>query len=230
MKTSIKLLLGIAIAVLLTMVGTGWSFRQQYDQLDHSDPFAQFSRQKLPAFRVLKVIGSQGERFLLQPGASPVLRIHPEHQSEVTYKIAGDTLLIRYTLSYPDNDYNDLRAGDALQIRPTVVISAPAIQAVTVERATCKLANWQLANLTLAQTGPKGAFALENMIIGALQATMTGNSLLSAEAKNTIGQAKVTINGRASFIVGKTNFTSLQLRADSTATVQMPGALLAKIK
>lgn len=230
MKTSIKLLIGVAIAVLLTMVGAGWSFRQQYDQLDHSDPFAQSSKQSLPAFRVLKLVGDQGESILVQPGLSPTLRIHPDHQTEVTYKISGDTLLIRYKLSYVDNDYNELQRGEAPGMTPTVVISTPMLQAVLVERTNCKLANWQLADLTLAQIGERGAFALENNTIGALQATMMGRSLLSAEAKNVVGRATVTVRERASFLVGETTFTALTLRADSAATVQLPGALLAKIK
>ncbi len=230
MKTSIKLLIGIAVAVLLTMIGAGWSFRQQYDQLDHSDPFAQFTKQALPAFRVLKLVGDQGERFLVQPGVSPILRIQPEHQAEVSYRTIGDTLLVRYKLSYPDTEYDELHAGDAHGIRPAVVVTTPMLQAVLVERATCKVANWNVANLTLTQLGPKGAFALADNRINSLQASLMSSGLLSAEDKNTVAQATITLKDKASFLVGQTAFTALTLHADSAATLLLPGALLAKIK
>ncbi|MBC8152316.1 MAG: hypothetical protein H7Z72_05340 [Bacteroidetes bacterium] len=231
MKTSIKLLIGIAIAVLLTMVGTGWSFRHQYDQLDHSDPFAQYSRQTLPVFRVLRVVGSPGEVFLVQPGSAPTLRINSRFQQKIAYRIVGDTLVVQYTPTDGElTDDRGIRAGDALSGLPLAVVAVPALQTVLVENATCKLANWKLASLTISQTGPNGATELGNTIIDDLQATVSGGSLLRTAGKNAINRATVMVKNKATFVAGEHTFAALQLRADSTATVTLPGSLLAKIR
>ena len=231
MKTSIKLLIGIAIAVLLTMIGAGWSFRRQYDQLDHSDTYAQYSRQTLPPFRVLKVVGSPGELFLVQPGRRSTLRVRSDFQMKISYESLGDTLLVRYE---PDTnqsvDDRGVSAGTALSATPIAVLSLPALPSIRVENATCLLANWQATSLTVAQTGRNGALGLRHLSIGELDATVAGGSLLRAEAQNRIGRATVTVRDQAIFIADSPVFNSLTLRADPAATVKLPGALLAKIR
>lgn len=231
MKTSLKLLVGLCAAVMLTIIGAGWSFRQQYDQLDHADPFAQYAKQALPAFRVLKITGTPGEVFLVQPGTAANLRVRTVDQPLVTFRSIGDTLLIRYVSRVGDpGDDNGTQAGSALRGEPIAVVSVPTLQTVVVEKTNCKLANWQLASLTLTQTGPNGVTGLANMTIGTLQATVSGGSLLKTGEKNAIGQATVTVKDRASFVVAETSVTSLTLRADSAATVTLPGNLLRRMQ
>ena len=73
MKTSLKLLIGLALTLLIAMFGAAISLRNQYDKLDKSDKYASWQKKSLPAFRAVHITGPSAALVQIEPGSTPRL-------------------------------------------------------------------------------------------------------------------------------------------------------------
>ncbi|WP_234734458.1 hypothetical protein [Tellurirhabdus bombi] len=230
MKTSNKLLIGLLAVVVLAMFGFNTVLKSEYKKIDLTDEFYGFDRQTVAPFKVIKIEGSNHQFVEIRSGKDYAFRLEKHHQedSKVTHRVVGDTLVV--TIPIP-KDYRPYEAGTSSRWgKPVAYIIAPSLEGIRVSGATGKLANWQANDLNVIVSDSAGGLLLEKTNIRNLRATVEKTSLLEAGRPNQIGNATISVKNNARFISRTAQIDALSVQADTSAMVELPGALLSKLK
>ena len=226
MKTSNRLL-GVLLALtLFAILGSNLVLKAEYDQIDFKDPFYGYSRESATPFKVVRLQGGYSFLVQVQPGKDFEVRLSEREKSFVKWQVRGDTLELTFSLE--DNPFY-YRAADAFNHRPVAYISAPELKAVHSYGSTCKLTGWQHARWILTQQGFKSGMLLKDNLIDTLSAVVQQGGLLQVDSDNRIGKTRVQVIDSSSFVVRKDVFKEVQIQADSTASVNLPGTLFLKL-
>ncbi|MGV3558207.1 hypothetical protein [Larkinella arboricola] len=225
MKTSNKLLIGLFVICLLTLVGANMALKEKHDKIDFNDPFYGLASMSLKPFRVLKLEGNDAGLLSVQTGKTYEVRLPDKAREQFTFRYQGDTLLLRYT---PPSVPWQSRANMYLDAVPSAVILTPTLQAVITNRISCNVNRLTTDKLTVVQE--RAGVMLTNSTIGTLTVTDTQGSDLHAKPTNRIGTALITSRDSSNLLVEHDVFGTLTLETDSLATVKVPGGLLKKLK
>jgi hypothetical protein len=226
MKTSNRLLWVLLACTMLAILGSNLVLKAEYDRIDFKDPFYGYSRESATPFSVLKLQGGYSFLVQVQPGKDFEVRVSEKEKSFVKWQVRGDTLQLTFSLEDSPFYY---RVGDAFNHRPVAYISAPQLKAVHAYGSTCKLTGWQHADWILTHQGLKSGMQLIDNAIDTLSATVQQGGFLQVDAKNRIGKTQVRVMDSSSFVARKDVFESVKIQADSTASVNLPGALFLKL-
>ena len=98
MKTSIKLLCLLAVITLTGMLSVNGLLKQQYDRIDWTNPYQNFTTQPIPALRHVRISGTPDYEIKLERNASAQALLDPDLSGHI-FKTdrRGDTLLITFT-------------------------------------------------------------------------------------------------------------------------------------
>lgn len=223
MKTSDKLILSLFGLVLAALFGFNLTLKAEYDKIDFNDPLYGYEPTAVRPWKVLKITGTHQEKIQYQPGKAFEIRVQELNKQRLAQRVSGDTLIVSYT---PERLRKDARPGESFDEVPVAYVMAPALTTVIVDGATCSLKNINQPNLSIRQTG--GGLELLGSTIGNLTIDASRGSAIRAGIASQIRQASVTVRDSSRLEVNQDGFGSLQLRADSTAMLRLPGSLLRK--
>lgn len=232
MKTSIKLLIGLALTLIVVMFGAAVTLRSQYDKLDKTDKYARWQKKPLPAFQAVAITGPSAAIVQIEPGATTRLladTLGRWKKPTYTYRVERDTLFLQLN---PVDGWNlDVHDEDDEWHSPQIVVQLPALTAVSTTNVLCQIHDFNGAILRVNLAGKGGRTAFEHLKYNQLTATMLGHNQLTLYGiNNTIAQA--TISARdSSRLFQYTDFTQgLTITADPAATLRLTGKALQQVK
>ncbi len=223
MKTSNQLLLTLFVVLLLVIIGSAMVLKTEYEKIDRKDPFYGYTKEASQPFHTVQLQGNHPELIQLQPGDNFEIRVGNSIQDLVSWKVQGDTLTLSYF--YPE-ERNRHPESFAFFGKPVVYILAPQLSVVKAEGITCQLSGWKAKDLTLQQTGAQRGMLLTENALENVSATLAQGSLIQIEASNQIQKLQAQVNDSSTLMAKYGVIDSLQLRADSTAQVSLPGSML----
>ena len=232
MKTSLKLLIGLALTLLVTMFGAAISLRNQYDKLDKSDKYASWQKKPLPAFRAVKITGPSAALVQIEPGARPRLladSLSILKTTTYTYRVERDTLFLQLAplegRNFRVEDEDDERHN------PQIVVQVPTLTAVSTVNALCQIHDFKGDILTLKQGGNGGKILIEHLRMNQLTALLSAkNQLVLYGINNRIDRANITARDTAR-VFQYTNFREgLTLTTDSTVELRLTGKALQQVQ
>lgn len=222
MKNSNKLLIVFLTITLIVLLGSNLVIKAAYDKINPEDTFYGYTTTPLKAFKVVVLNGNVNGFVEIQAGKTNEIKTNSFFEKFGTQKISGDTLHI--SIMYPERGTRFETGYPGFG--PTIHIETPAVRDIYVNDISCSLKGFKANSLTIhCQTGYT---RLENNTIESLAAIYKNGSSLQIN-KNILTNAVIEIRDSSRFEAGQDSFTSLNLKADSTATVSFPGALLGKL-
>ncbi|GAB3270715.1 hypothetical protein GCM10027347_41580 [Larkinella harenae] len=224
MKTSNKLLIGLFIMGLFTLIGANVALKVKHDKIDFNDPFYGLESIPLQPFRVLKLEGDNAGLVSVQTGQRHEIRLPDQARAQFTFRYQGDTLLVNYI---PSSIPWQSRANMYLDAIPAAVILTPTLQTVMTNRISCNVNHFESNNLAVVQKS--GGVLLTNSTIGTLTVTDTQGSDLHIKPTTHINTAVIVSRDSSGFMAERDVFGTLRLQTDSLATVKVPGSLLKKL-
>ncbi len=232
MKTSIKLLIGLALGLVASMFGAAISIRQQFDKMDKSDVYSRWQQKQLPPFQAVHITGPSAAIVQIEPGTATRLladSLNDRKKTTYTYKVERDTLFLHLN-PMEDWDFN-VRDESHDWYLPQIVVQSPTLTSVSTTDANCQIHYIKGDVLTLSQRGRGGSVAIENMQLRQLAASLSARSQLTLYGiNNKIKQGVITVRDSAR-LFQYTDFTQgLTIKADPTAQLQLTGKALQQIQ
>jgi hypothetical protein len=221
MKHSNKLLIALLTITLIVVLGNNLVTKAAYDKINPDDLFYGYKTQPLKPFKVVVLNGNVNGFVEIQAGKTSEIKTHSNFEKFITQKISGDTLHI--SLMYPERGAHF--ETDYTGFGPTIHIETPTVSDMYVNDISCLLKGFKTKNLAIH--GQTGYTRLEDNTIENLAVVYKNGSFLQMN-KNILAHAVIEIRDSSKFEVGKDRFTSLDFKVDSTATLSIPGALLAQ--
>ncbi|MEZ0483686.1 hypothetical protein [Fibrella aquatica] len=232
MKTSIKLLIGLALFLVVTMFGAAVSIRHQFDSIDKSDKYARWQKKPLPAFQNVHISGPSAAIVQIEPGKTPRLladSLGEWKRPTYTYKVERDTLFLK--VNPVDGWSFRVEDEDDEWHSPQLVVQLPTLQAVSTVNALCQIHEFEGDALTVNQSGKGGITLIEHVRYNQLTASLTGrNQLVLYGINNNIQKGTITARD-SSRLFQYTDFKQgLILTADPTAKLRLTGKALQQVK
>ena len=223
MKTSNQLLIGLFVVIFIAIGATAMVLKTEFDKIDKDDPFYGYTLENPPPFRAVKLTGDYQQLVQLQPSREYAIRMNKYAKNGATWKVSGDTLTVSFdfpTQPKPNFHYAFYDRSASLYI------TLPYLASLTTQGITTKLTGWQQDSLQLTVRGIQQGSMLTGNRIDQLSATATHNGLILLESDNAIAHARVSVQDSSALTARYSAIDSLSLRIDSTASVELPGALL----
>jgi hypothetical protein len=227
MKTSLKLLIGTLLLLIVAMFGAAISVRKQYDSLDKTDRYARWKKEALPPFRVVQLVGPSAAVVQIEAAGANRLLHDPLNSSDTkpiyTAKVERDTLFLKINpvegwQFRPDDEDDDIHGTQ-------IVVQCNALRAIETIDAHCQLDNYTIGDsLTIRQRGKGGRMVLDYVKFKQLTASLSGKSQLTTSRLNTkIGQATISLADSARLHQYSDFPSGLSLSASPTASLRLTG-------
>ncbi|MEK6477130.1 hypothetical protein WJR50_06335 [Catalinimonas sp. 4WD22] len=231
MKTSNKLILTLIAVIFLGILSSSLILKSEFEKLDRNDPLSGYSQGELPPFKAVKIIGNYPGLVELRAGDAYEIRMDEGTDGRTKWEIKGDTLEVSIQLMNPSENFPKYyytfygeNAG--------VYITAPNLSALHAEGITCRLSGWKEAQMHFEVQGKEGVqrgVLLKESNVDQFSATVSEGSLLLLEASNKISRALVNIRDVSAFTAEYNALDSLEIQADETAQLNLPGYLLSRL-
>ncbi|RYF65283.1 MAG: hypothetical protein EOO39_25130 [Cytophagaceae bacterium] len=228
MKTSIKLLIGLALSLVIAMFGAAVSIRHQFDSIDKSDPYSRWQKKELPLFHSVQITGPSAATVQVEPGKTTRLlfdSLANWKKPTYTYKVERDTLFLQLNpaegwLFRADDEDDEWH-------NPQLVVQMPSLQAVSTVNANCQIHEFKGDVLTINQEGKGGSTLVEQVKLNQLTASLSGrNQLVLYGINNNIQKGTITARD-SSRLFQYTDFKQgLMLTASPTAKLRLTGKAL----
>lgn len=226
MKKSNKLLLSLAIFTFVAILGSNLILKAEYEKFDFNDIFYGYAKASVPPFSVVKIKGNYAGLVQMQPSRDFEIRIQDASENDVEWQVYGDTLELFYHRVGNVHHYNP---EYAFTFSPAAFVMAPSLRAVFVVDGAVKISGFEQDKLTTQQSGPKSGLLLTNNTFTSLESKVNGGGYLKITAQNQIRHAQLNMLDTSSLDLGKDIISSLNITADSNASVKIPGALFERV-
>ena len=217
MKTSNQLILLIVLIFFGAIIGSAMILKQEYQKIDFDDPFYGLVRNELPDYSVVKLKGDTWGRADIRHGEHYEF-LYPAGQDFFKFEVRSDTLVIEYT-------------GKARRdFTTTAYVLAPQLSSVYSEGFGFRLHAWQSGSLQLHYSGENGFLSLTDNRFEQITVKLSNGGTFRLEEGNLIGLADIQVMDSSTLVIEQAQIDSLVLNTTPEAKVQLPGALLEKIK
>lgn len=225
MKTSNLLLLALLAFIFISMIGYDLGLKKNFDRIDRTDPYYGYSHDTLPPFKYIKLTGKQFGMVQILPGKifemrKQDMRGFPSNPG-LEWKVANDTLFIDHSLDIERYPFGN---GYTFGRNTYLYIMAPALSGVQSDGIVTTVKDWKEGTLSVRQTGE--AMRLMDNIFNQLILEAHAGGYVEIKGNNQIGAAMMQVRDSSTLIVEKDVFKSLQIQADSSAHLNLPGSLL----
>jgi len=227
MKTSNQLVIIILLIFFGAIIGSAMILKQEYHKIDFDDPFYGLSRNELASFKAVMLQGNYHGLVEVRPGKKHEI-LHPASMDIFEWEVRQDTLYLSYTREAQGGRYFSERTFNKSSAAAYVL--APSISSVASENMSCRVHGWKTDQFQASFSGPNGGMSFKENTFKKLSAQAGDHGLLQLEDDNVIGNAAITAEGKSEIRIVSQQIDSLQLRAEPEAKVQLPGALLEKVK
>ena len=226
MKTSNQLLIALLALIFVAIVATSMVLKAEYEKIDKDDPYYGYTLENPPPFKAVKLTGHFQELVQLQPSDAYEIRMHKSVKDEVQWNVQDDTLVVSF--DFPVRQQPDFYY--AFYSRSArVYIMLPHLASLNTKGVTTKLTGWKQDRLALSMQGSERGLLLTESSIGQLSATATQGGLILLEAGNRVAKAQVVVQDSSAFTAKYGVIDSLDIQADPTAQVQLPGSMIRKL-
>ncbi|MBO0948036.1 hypothetical protein [Fibrella forsythiae] len=232
MKTSIKLLIGLALSLVIAMFGAAVSIHHQFDSIDQSDTYSRWQKKQLPLFHAVQITGPSAAIVQIEPGNTTRLLIDSLGQYKkptYTYQVERDTLFLQ--INPAEGWFFRVDDEDDEWRNPQLVVQVPTLRAVSTVNANCQIHNFKGDVLTLTQGGKGGSTSLDHLTYDQLNASLSEhNQLTFPKFNNGISKAAITL-GDSSRLFQYSDFKQgLTLTASPTAKLRLTGKALQQVQ
>ncbi|MEM9675164.1 MAG: hypothetical protein AAF992_21400 [Bacteroidota bacterium] len=225
MRTSNQLLIGLIIILFAAIFGTALVLKGEFEKIDKDDPFYGYTYEPLEKFSAVRIEGKYPGLVQIQYSEEYEIRQRGPSAEDFKWNIRNDTLILVHSATeYPPRFVTER----ILSNKSNFYILAPSLTSVQSE-AICRLKDWQLSTLELAQKGEGSGMALTESSIGKLSASVLQGGMIRIEQANQIQQATVEVRDVSTFTVRPLAIDSLEIDMDQEAQVTIPGALLEQL-
>lgn len=223
MKNSNKLIILFLALLLLTLLGSNLAIKAEFDRMSLKDRFYGYKNESVKPFKVLVLKGNLHGFIEILPGNSNIVRTNKLFEQYAHQKTYGDTLEISFIKEVrngrPDFDFNGYGQ--------TIIVETPKLPEVLITDISCRIKGWKSSELKLRSSG--GVTRLDSNIFTSVTALYTHGAYLQVAKSNALGNTSVQIKDSSQFVVKQNVFNVLDIKADSTAFVSLPGNLLYKL-
>lgn len=227
MKTSNLLLLILLSFLFTAMIGVDFAIKNTFEQIDRNDPYHGYSSDTLSPFKYVKLSGNNFTLTQIQPGEQFEMRSMNFEKSKlglaVKWEVRHDTLYVSYNQS---KDYDPYYKEEDLNEKPGIYIMAPKLSGVNSAEIVCRISGWLDVDFSVVQSGRW--MHLSDNSFSNLDVTTMKHGYVSVLSNNHLGNTTVQVSDNSTFRAYKNVFKSIQLQADSTAIVSLPGNLWQK--
>ncbi|XWW45153.1 hypothetical protein JYG30_20830 [Fibrella sp. USSR17] len=228
MKTSIKLLLGLALALIVSMFGAAISLRSQYDKIDKSDSYARWQKKPLPTFHSVHISGPSAAVVQIEPGSTTRLladSVNGLRRASFTFRVERDTLFLN--LDQTGGWLFRVDDEDAEWHSPQLVVQLPKLESVTTSNANSQIHGFNGDKLTLKQQERGGITLIEQVRFAQFSASLSGRSqLVLNQINNQFKQGRISVRDSARLFQYTDFKEGLTLEASPTATLRLTGKAL----
>ena len=227
MKTSNQLVILILLIFFGSIIGSAMILKQEYQKINFDDPFYGLKRYELPVFSTVKLSGNYHGLVEIRPGEKhEILKV--ESMNIFEWEVRKDTLFLSYTGEAKGGRY----FSEQTLRRPSAraYILAPSISSLTSEGMSCRITKMATDNFQAKFSGPAGGMSFKDNTFRKLSAQTVDSGLLQIEYDNQIEMALISAEDKSKVIITGQQIDSLQLNISPQANLQLPGALLEKLK
>ncbi len=228
MKTSHKLLLGLALFLVVLMGVSATVLRKQFDGIDTTNPRARWQTRPLPVFSAVVITGPTSAIVQIEQGETTRLLADTLNRMEntpYTYRVANDTLFLQVGL-VPGWKFRPDATDDQAHT-PQLVVQTPRLNTVLTTNADCQIVGWKSPSLTLSQRGQGGRIMLTGNTLDILSTAQTGKTLLVIETMtNRITNGNFTLLDSASLFQDAEFSGKIAIRAAPASTLRLRGKSL----
>ncbi len=226
MKKSNKLLLSLAIFSFIAILGSNLILKAEYEKFDFNDIFYGYGKTSVPPFSVVKIKGNYAGLVQVQASSDFEIRIQDASENDVGWEVKGDTLELFYHRAGNAHRFN---AEYAFTFSPAAFVMAPVVRSVLVENGAGKVTGFEQGKIVTRQSGATSGILIADNIFGSLESDLSGGGLLKIESRNQIREANFVVRDSSSIDLEKDIISSLNINADSLASVKIPGVLFDRI-
>ena len=149
MKTSHILIALIAVITLTGMIATDVLLKQQYNNIDWSNPYQDFERRALPSTKHVVIEGAPTTEIIVeQSTGQPQALIEPTKAKLFRIRQQGDTTYVAFT---PDFDgRNEPRDAASYELPAGMVLRLPDLQSMRITNGRLTLRKLKPAQLAVS--------------------------------------------------------------------------------
>ena len=100
MKLTTRILIGVFIIMIASLLSSNMILKKQYDALDKSDIYWTYNKVLEKPFKYLNITGGNGTNIYYEPSNKPSVRLLQEwvndHNGKIKTSIKNDTLFINF--------------------------------------------------------------------------------------------------------------------------------------
>jgi len=227
MKTSIKLLCLLAIVTLTGMLSVNTLLLQQFDKIDWSNPYQNFTVKPLPPLRHVRISGTPDFEIKLERSASAQALLYPDlsgHIFKTTQR--GDTLLVTFTTK---GDGWDGPIDSELIYNPLgLVLHLPELSSLYANNVRVTVSGFDTPQLSL--TAHHARLLTEKMRVTGTLAVQTENHGFALIRADTCGTLRATLRDSSSMNLSDVRPAHLITRVAPRAELRLRGQQLGVIE
>ena len=197
MKTSNKLLLGLATVLLAGLLGINFVLKAEYDDIRKNPrPEEGFGFAEVPHFSHVRInSASPGILFSVQENAESTVQINEKYRGKIKVAVANDTLLITVAerIAAPKTPGN--------QQPVAAFIHAPQLKSIVFENGSGSIKDMKGKSLSV-ECKTNSRVTVYDSRIDNLHLTTSGKAILTIDEKNRIKNLHTNQRDRSRIFVG----------------------------
>jgi len=223
MKKSNIALLGLAFVFTTGMLTTGFILKKEAAKINLNDPLRNYETSPIPAFKVLKISGSNGYPIHIQYDTTNSLTVLRRRKSFLKTKTTTDTLEIIFSganIPLEEAGKNTTPAG--------VIIKANAVKKITNQNTFVRIIDFKRTNLDLALSGHTVA-TFNNCHFPTLNIRATGLSRFGFDGQNIADNFNLNLQNSTVGFLKNIQFYALQHQVGDSAAVVLSNQVMGQI-
>ncbi len=226
MKTSIKLL-GLLAAVTLTgMVSINSLLKRQYDKIDWSNPYQNFTAKPLPSLKHVRISGTPDYEIKIERSATPQALLDPDMKGHIfKTEQRGDTLLVTFTTK--GNGWDGPIDGESDGL-VGLVLHLPELSSLFANNVRITVSGFETPQLNL--TAHHARLLTEKMRVNGTLTVQTENHGFALIRADTCGILRATLRDESSMNLSDVRPAHLITRVAPRAELRLRGQQLGVIE
>ncbi|MGV3585709.1 MAG: hypothetical protein ACO1OF_01805 [Adhaeribacter sp.] len=223
MKKSNIALLGLAFVFATGMLTTGFILKKEAAKINLNDPLRNYETSQMPAFKVLKISGTNGYPIHVQYDTVNSLTVLRRRKSFLKTKTTADTLEIVFSganIPLDEAGKNTTPAG--------IIIKTNAVNKIANQNTFVRIIDFKRTNLDLALSG-QAAATFNNCQFPALNIRATHQSQFGFDGQNIAENFNLNLQNSTIGFLKNIQFTVLQHQFGDSAAVVLSNQSMAQV-
>ncbi|GAB4041255.1 hypothetical protein [Spirosoma gilvum] len=229
MKTSYILLIVITVLTLTGMVATDVLLKQQYEQIDWSNPYQEFEKRPIPNTRHWVIEGTPIMEILVEKSNDkPYVLLEPEQAKFFRQRQVGDTTFVAFTPDYMGGHGEPRMAAD-YRLHVAMVLRVPNLRQVSVQDGRVTIGNLSADTLAIALTNSRLRTS-KLTIANSLELMAEQNSFAVLDQTDRYKTMRTTVRDSSGILLNNTPIETFERDIAPKAEIQLRGQALKWLK